>query len=291
MNMIIKYLEKKFSRKRRFKKLNQKKAKELIQAKMASGSRMINLGCGSKYVRDWVNIDFKSSSPDVIPYDLRQELPFTSSSCNFIYASHILEHFTRDEARIFLYECHRSLEKGGFLRIVVPDLETITRLYLHYLDAAIDCNSKVAEARHEWMTLELLDQLTREHVGGHILKYFSQSEIPEKDFAIERLGSEISRFLNNKKNLSASLSNKKTNKNSNSSLNSYIDFRETGELHKWMYDRVSLRAILDSIGFINIKQCTAKESYIHGFESFLLDTNEDGSIRKPDSLFMECMKD
>ncbi len=67
-------------------------------------------------------------------------------------------------------------------------------------------------------------------------------------------------------------------------------FRALGEVHNWMYDRVSLRALLQSVGFAEVKACGAAESSIPGFAAYGLDTNPDGSTRKPDSLFMEARK-
>ncbi len=259
---------------------------ELIEIMHEKRFKMLNLGCGSSYHPDWINMDFIHADPDVIAHDLRNPLPLEKSSCDVIYTSHVLEHLSRQEAQTFLVECNRVLRPGGVLRIAVPDLETIARLYIRYLDAAAAGDAQAA-ARHEWMTIELLDQLTRERSGGELLRYWQRSPMPAEDFVIERMGSQVKRFLEAHR----SRGKPATKYISAPSPKEFLKFRATGENHKWMYDRVSLRAILDSIGFINIKQCTAKESYIHGFESFLLDTNEDGSIRKPDSLFMECMKD
>ena len=65
-------------------------------------------------------------------------------------------------------------------------------------------------------------------------------------------------------------------------------FRSSGELHRWMYDRLSLGRLLREAGFARIKVCGPAESAIHGFADFGLDTDEKGVVRKPDSLFMEA---
>ncbi len=65
-------------------------------------------------------------------------------------------------------------------------------------------------------------------------------------------------------------------------------FRRSGEIHHWMYDRVSLRDLLQNAGFVNARCVSADESAIGDWTSYRLDMNEDGSIRKPDSLFMEA---
>jgi len=61
--------------------------------------------------------------------DLSQFEPGTVAE---IYASHVLEHLGYLEALPgALAEFHRILAPGGLLRISVPDLETLCRLFLH----------------------------------------------------------------------------------------------------------------------------------------------------------------
>jgi len=66
-------------------------------------------------------------------------------------------------------------------------------------------------------------------------------------------------------------------------------FRQSGETHRWMYDRFSLRRLLEQAGFEQVHARTAFESHIPAFASFGLDVL-DGRVRKPDSLFMEAVK-
>jgi len=259
-------------------------ATQVIEAP-EGGRRMLNLGCGRSFHPDWVNMDFIPASSRVIAHDLRKPLPVGGNSWDVVYASHVLEHFSRGEARAFLKECHRVLRPGGVLRIVVPDLEMIARLYLQYLDGAAAGDARAA-ARHEWMTLEMLDQLTRRRSGGEVLRYWQRNPMPAEDFVIERTGEEVKRFLEaNRRN-----GPPPPEAPDEPSAEEYLRFRSTGENHKWMYDRVSLRQLLESMGFTGARPCAAGESAIEGFAGFLLDTNADGSTRKPDSLFMEATK-
>ena len=68
------------------------------------------------------------------------------------------------------------------------------------------------------------------------------------------------------------------------------DFRQGGEVHQWMYDRYSLSVLLEKSGFGRILRRTATESYIPEWARFNLDTEPDGTVYKPDSLFMEGIK-
>lgn len=57
---------------------------------------------------------------------------FTDQSVTEIYASHVLEHLGYlEDLPNTLKGCHRILKVGGRLRLSVPDLETLCRLFLH----------------------------------------------------------------------------------------------------------------------------------------------------------------
>jgi hypothetical protein len=57
-----------------------------------------------------------------------------------------------------------------------------------------------------------------------------------------------------------------------------------------MYDRFSLKRLLECSGFKEVRVCGADESRILNLNSYGLDIH-DGKIRKPDSLFMEGKKE
>ena len=195
----------------------------------------------------------------------------------------MLEHLPQAAAPGLIAECLRVLKPGGILRVVVPDLETIARFYLRECEAAATGDREAAR-RHEWMTIELLDQLVREKSGGEMLHYWRQNPMPAEPFVIERVGGEVRDILGLLR------SGAEIAKPPPRNEREVARFRASGEVHKWMYDRVSLRALLAGAGFSEIRVCTASESRIPHFASFHLDTDEAGLVRKPDSLFMEAAK-
>lgn len=233
----------------------------------------LNLGCGHRFHRDWVNIDIVARGRFVRQHDLRQPLPFADGSFSVVYHSHVLEHLTRDSGRAFLCECRRVLKSGGILRIAVPDLEMIARLYLENLDGALHGNRDAAQ-RYQWIVLELLDQMTREESGGQMGRYLKQEPVPARDFVLSRMGEQARRALQDRQSKPARPRSE--------------SFRESGEIHKWMYDRYSLGQLLTECGFVEAHACRADESGIPRFNEFHLDTDETGAARKPDSLFMEA---
>jgi SAM-dependent methyltransferase len=64
-----------------------------------------------------------------IHHNLEYGLPFETESVDYIFSSHVLEHFGRDLAERILADAYRALKKGGRCRICVPDLRHAFRLY------------------------------------------------------------------------------------------------------------------------------------------------------------------
>jgi predicted SAM-dependent methyltransferase len=279
--------------------------------------RYLNLGCGNRYCTDWINIDFSASGKSVISHDLRSGIPLDDESVEFIYHSHLLEHFAKLEAQSFLRECHRVLSKEGVIRIAVPDLERIAREYLQNLGLVREGNP-TGKDRYDWIMLELLDQTVRNEVGGEMLK-FAMSKLGDsaRKYIYERCGIE-GRALLQYGDVLVSISNRKVNYPSfGRSISAVIRrlsvsqlreklfeiilgkeymalelgrFRLRGEIHQWMYDSYSLERLLQVSGFRNIMRREAVTSYLDGWSDFNLDTESNGEIYKPDSIYLEAMK-
>jgi predicted SAM-dependent methyltransferase len=264
-----------------------------MTVKLNPHSDRANLGCGKTYHPDWDNFDLIPADDSIRSLDLLNKLPFKDNSYSFCYSSHVLEHMPRSYALIFLREIHRILRTGGAIRIVVPDLEGAVRRYLTELEEAKSGDIS-ALARHQWMTIELLDQLTRSFSGGFMGRLWYSRPLLSRSLIEERFGNEARQWLK---------------KSDQDFLNGEVPmipeqiydigipvpedevvFRNKGETHRWMYDHISLKELLKQAGFSDIKVCNATESLIPDFSSHHLDTDEEGRVRKPDSLFMESVK-
>ncbi len=247
---------------------------------ISSGGKthLLNLGCGRRFHPDWVNLDIAPADPAVIQHNLLEPLPLDDGTCGVVYHSHVLEHIPKGQAPAFIAECFRVLAPGGVIRIAVPDLEGIAREYLKQLDAA-------NHEQHEWMTIELVDQLARHRSGGQMLEYWKQNPMPAEELVLKRMGQEASDFIQQFRGSDqpAAQPEPLTPQNVGS-------FRLGGEVHQWMYDRLSLARLLLGAGFTEARVCSAVESRISGYASYHLDADEHGMVRKPDSLFMEAVK-
>ncbi len=249
---------------------------------------LINVGCGARFDIRWINLDGDPMDRRVERYDCRERLPFQDGIVDAVYSSHLIEHLPATIARYFVQESFRVLRPGGVLRLVTPDLEKLAFEYLRNLYQACD-GDLGARDRHEWLVIELFDQFSRESPGGLMLDYWKRNPMPCEDYVLERMGEEVKNFLNT---FRAVMSKDRVNE-SEHKLEATDDASSqtlTFEKHRWLYDRVSLARLLAEVGFREIDLVAHNLSKIHDFESYHLDSLEDGRVRKPDSLFMEGVK-
>lgn len=79
--------------------------------------RLINLGCGTNRLDGWENYDSE--------IDIAKRLPWDDDSVHVVFAEHVVEHVTYNDALRFFMECHRVLIPGGVVRIAVPSIEQV----------------------------------------------------------------------------------------------------------------------------------------------------------------------
>lgn len=269
-------------------------------------ARLLNVGCGTHFHPAWCNVDLVSSNAQIIEHDIRRGLPFHDGSFGAVYHSHVLEHLTPEQGESLIRECHRVLTPGGVLRIVVPDLEQISRIYLKLLGQAWN-GDQAAEENYEWMKLELLDQMVRHQSGGLMGPYMIDSSKSNAEFVRSRIGAELEScqscsvtdettepgkirgWLGQLKNQAAIRAVRLLLGSEKADALREGMFRQQGEIHRWMYDRLSLRKLCEKCGLVDFQVCQAQESSIGGFSGFQLDATGT-AVRKPDSLFVECRK-
>jgi predicted SAM-dependent methyltransferase len=143
----------------------------------------VNVGCGSRFHPDWLNLDLHAHAPGVIACDLTHGIPVGDEEAEAVYAAAVLEHIRPRDVPTFLSDCRRVLQDGGVIRLAVPDLEQQARVYLETL-ARLQQGDSSAEADRQWMVLEILDQSMREQSGGNMLQFLMQKDIPNRDFIL-----------------------------------------------------------------------------------------------------------
>ena len=277
--------------------------------------KKLNLACGGVFItsNDWINLDYVSSGTHVQAANLLETLPFESNSISLVYSSHFLEHIPLHQVPSFLRECHRVLEPGGVIRLVLPDFEEMCREYLSQLDRCDYTKAKLC-------VIDIIDQCVRLESGGELAKIYR--EYPQdlagndqiRDYLYSRNGQYLtlpsalsqSRRFTKLINLLAkpNLFIKKLVYQLNMARINIIiyllpkAFREQnvslagiGERHHWLWDYYQLKCLLDEVGFNNVQRWNFNTSQIDGFPFKPLDTNIDNHPRKGKlSMYIEAIK-
>lgn len=268
--------------------------------------KMLNVGCGTRYHKDWTNVDMVSTGEGVIAANLLKGIPYPDNTFDVVYHSHVIEHFNRVDGKHFLSECVRVLKPNGTLRLLTPDLENIAQEYLKNMQQAI-AGDKEADARYEWNLLEFYDQTVRNESQGEMGKVIRQID-PKKDtYILDRFGYEGIRLRTDlssggvaaeQKSLFSKLFSIDVWRNQLAKLflgekgfQQYQlgKFRLGGEIHYFMYDRYSMSKVLTELGMVDVKVTDARNSEIPNWGKYDLDV-EDGKDYKPFSLIVEAKK-
>ena len=262
----------------------------------------LNLGCGQRFHSEWLNADLQPASSEIQSVDLSRPLPYGKGKFSVVYHSNVLEHIRPVLAVDFMRECARICRTGGILRVAVPDLEQICRLYLLKLEEAIQGKPEAREER-AWMLLEMLDQMTREKSGGCMGEMLRNMPSSLENFVFSRIGNEGREFVRAHRSNTSVQKPRKENwwKRTRKRVRSICSvgdkqvsligkFRLSGEVHHWMYDRFSLMELMSAVGFTDLKVMASGESRVPKWREFHLEIGPDGSVHKPDSLIVEGIR-
>jgi len=90
----------------------------------------LNLGCGERHIDGYINIDFKKSPAVDRVLDINNlDKEYHEYSLDVIYASHVIEHFKRDNGNNILKQIYKVLKPSGIFRIAVPDWDAVVDRY------------------------------------------------------------------------------------------------------------------------------------------------------------------
>jgi len=110
----------------------------LVSARLPNGVCHLHLGCGTRYLPGFLNIDGNLFNRIDLWLDVRNGLPFSSNTVDSIYSTHMFEHFYPDELQAILRECARVLKPGGGIRLIVPNLANAIAAYSQKQSAWFD---------------------------------------------------------------------------------------------------------------------------------------------------------
>ncbi len=269
---------------------------KVIPIRTTEGYAFLNAGCGGRLSSEWNNVDIRRGS-GVLHHDLREPFPYPSEVFHAAYSAHFLEHLAPEDGVRFLREMYRVLMPGGVCRIVVPDHERSCQEYLFWLKTSLESGDSKSIERYKWSVMELIDQFVRERKGGLMLETLMSGKFDE-EYVRQRNGDEFRSFYRSgdqKYKLLAFSPVRKIWKflsHLRDIISSgYFNPQQTGEAHKWAYDRLSLRLAMEEAGFVKVEVRSFDQSSIPYWTKYCLDSTEvGGRPRKPDSLYMEGVK-
>ena len=94
----------------------------------------LNLGCGSKKLPGFTNIDIRPEvKPDIVD-DITKLAKIEDGSVDLIYTCHVIEHIAFNDLREVLMRWYDILKPGGTLRISVPDMDAVFAHYFYWKD-------------------------------------------------------------------------------------------------------------------------------------------------------------
>ncbi len=94
----------------------------------------LHLGCGNIHINGWCNVDVIPTGATDLVMDIMKLPGLGIDSVSNIYSCHVLEHFSTDMILPILSRWYEVLSPGGEIRISVPDLDAITRIYQKNLE-------------------------------------------------------------------------------------------------------------------------------------------------------------
>lgn len=152
--------------------------------------RRLNVGCGNKILKDYVNCDIEGK-PDVV-CDIKR-LPFEDNSADEILAIHVIEHFYIWEIQGVLSEWKRVLKENGSLILELPDLNKVLFWFtqvpikpqMTFWPLYGDPSYKNEKMCHHWAwTPETLSYVLKEIGFRDIKEEKAQFHVPARDMRI-----------------------------------------------------------------------------------------------------------
>lgn len=276
---------------------------------------LVNVGCGTVFYDNWLNLDVSPCNPSVAYLDVRRGLPLDNNTADACFSSHVIEHLTPQAAVTFLCEQQRVLKPGGFLRVVCPDLAEICGSYLHEYN--ISQASGVLSFRHRHHVAELLDQMVRTRPGGELAALWATVNSSDRNWVAERIGyvASLGRHGTDRNRraqaarIFRSLISVRGRRAVSNALrckllcavawllggSELVDsvrnglFRSTGENHLWMWDEATLGEKMRQLGLVTVSRRRLGDSDIPRWAEYGLEIRS-GIAIKPNSLILEGRK-
>lgn len=102
----------------------------LFPKKILQYPAKLHLGCGPIRLPGFCNVDIVATKATDIVENVAHLKCFPDNYAEEIYACHVLEHFAHVDIPVILKRWHAALRPGGRLRLSVPDIDRIVKIYI-----------------------------------------------------------------------------------------------------------------------------------------------------------------
>ena len=148
----------------------------------------LHLGCGTKHLEGYTNIDIRYLPGVDEVNNIRFLRNYKNNSVDEIYACHVLEHFGRWEYKDVLKRWFELLKPNGKLRLAVPNFESICKYYskTNDLQSVIGLlyGGQDYDENYHYITFDK-PSLTRilTETGFKYIEFYDSETIPGDDFS------------------------------------------------------------------------------------------------------------
>jgi hypothetical protein len=151
----------------------------------AKAERPIKLEIGGLVPRDgWIITNVNATTRHYL--DATSPWPVADASVQYVFSDNVIEHIPLAAGRAMLEQAHRSMQPGGVIRLVTPDIRKHVELYLAG-DSVLD-GDVAKEYRAMGLVVEHSIDLIRIPIGsfGHHEGYVYDFEVIEAE--LKRVG-------------------------------------------------------------------------------------------------------
>lgn len=140
----------------------------------------LHVGCGDYWDENAINIDMAIYGGTDMLWDIRKGLPFQPEVVAKIEAYEVVEHMNKYEIDTILKDWYRILIPGGIVKISVPDMDGLIKMYTENSDRAIEQIYGLEDHPHHKQGYKVNTLVSLFESHGYKVEKCEQGEMPNR---------------------------------------------------------------------------------------------------------------